>query len=107
MRNLLTGLVIAVVIPILLVTIGLAHFCNRRICRRRKEKNVIARQDRNDTGGGEENSHLYFQLKAELDDEQRKHEMEAIEVIHELDGENEIREMPSEEIEKTCVIDRS
>ena len=33
--------------------------------------------------------------------------MEAIEIIYEVDGEDEIRGMPSEEIEKTCVGDRS
>ena len=107
MSNLIIGLVVAVVVLKLLVMIGLAHFCNKRKCRRRKVKNAIARQDSNETVGGKGKPQLYFQLKAELDDEQRRHEMEAIEAIHELDGENEIREMPSEEIEKICVADRS
>ena len=91
------GIIIGIVIPILLVTMGLACFCIVRKRRRKRDGAAIALQDTEGEGG---NPQLYFQQKAELDDEQRRHEMEAAEVRYEMDGEDAIHEMPVEERER-------
>lgn len=90
-------IVVGIVILILLVTMGLAYFCIVRKLRRERDGAAIAHQN---TEGEGENPQLYFQQKAELDDEQRRHEIEAVEVRYEMDGEDEIHEMPVEEREK-------
>ena len=40
---------------------------------------------------------MYFQRKVELDDDQRRHELEAIKIRYEMEGEDRIHEMPVEE----------
>lgn len=72
--------------------------------RRRRKKQQITEADMsvNGTAGEGGNAQLYFQQKAELDDEQRRHEMEAVEVRYEMDGEDEIHEMPVGESETHC-----
>ena len=75
---------------------GLACFCIVRKRWRKRDGAAIAHQN---TEGERENPQLYFQQKAELDDEQRRHEMEAVEVRYEKDGEDELHEMPVEERE--------
>lgn len=88
------GLTIAIVVPVLLVTIGLAYFCIRRKDRRRKDEDVIANQDLTKTDDEGEYAQLYLQQKVELDDEQRRHEMEAVDISYEMEVEDEMHEMP-------------
>lgn len=94
-------MIVAIIVPILLVTIGLAYFCIRRKRRRRKDKVVTAHNDVNGTDGEGENPQLYLQQKVELDDEQRRHEMEATEIRYEMEGEDEIQELSVEERERS------
>ena len=95
-NKLIIGLVIAVVIPVLLGTMALAYHCFVRRRRRRKYETATGHQGLNNANDDGENSQLYFQQKVELDDEQRRHEMEAVEVRHEMQGEDEIHEMPAD-----------
>ena len=96
-RNLIIGLVVAIVAVILLANIGLAYFCIFQ--RRRRKRDEAARIDREKTksDGEGENPQLYLQQKVELDDEQRRHEMEAAELKYEVQGVDEIHEMPADE----------
>ena len=98
--KLVIGLIVAIVVPVLLVTIGLAYFCIKRKRRRRKDEVVTAQNDVNGTDGEGENPQLYFKQKVELDDEQRRHEMETTEIRYEMEGEDERLEMPGEERER-------
>ena len=75
--------VVAIVIVLILATAGLANFCIKR--KRRRWEIGIA------TAG--EKPQMYFQQKAELDDEQQRHEMEAVEVRYEMEGESGIHEI--------------
>lgn len=63
---------------------------------RRQKETATAHQDSDRTDGEADDSQMYFQRKVELDDEQRIHEMEAVEIRFELEGDDEIREMPVE-----------
>lgn len=94
-RKLIVGLVVAILAPIILVTIGLSTLYIIRRRRRRKEEAAISSQDVGKDEGG--NPQLYFQQKVELDDEQRRHDMEAVEIRYEMEGEDEIHELPVEE----------
>ena len=93
--KLIIGLAVTIAVSILLATIGLAYFYNMRKRRRRKDHPANPHHDARESEGEEENSLLYFQQKAELDAEQRRHEMAAIEVRYELEGDFEIRGMPA------------
>ena len=79
------------------------HICfDYSIFRKRqgmKGKAATVPQDINKTEGEGQDPRLYFQQKAELDVEQRRHEMEAVEARYELEGDNEIREIPADERE--------
>ena len=86
-------------VPILLVTIGLAYLCIRRKRRRRKDEVVTAHNIVNKTDGEGQSPQLYFQQKVELDDEQRRHEMEATEIRYEMEGKDEIHELSVKERE--------
>lgn len=96
MTKLIIEIVVGIVIPILLVITGLANFYIVRKRRRRRDEAGIAHQD---TEGEGQDPQLHFQQKAELDDEQRRHEMEAVEMRFEMDGKDAIHEMPIEERE--------
>ena len=101
--KLVIGLVVALVVVILLVIIGLVYYSVMRKRRRMKDEVAKAHQDNvneADSQGG--NPQLYFQHKVELDDEQRRHEMEAVELRHELQGLDEIHEMPADEGDRHC-----
>ena len=99
--KLVTGLIAAIVVPVLLVTIGLACFYIKRKRRRRKDETVTAHNDVNETDDKGENPQLYFQQKVELDAEQRKQEMEVIEIRYEMEKKNEIHEMSVEKRERS------
>ena len=101
--KLVIGLVVALVVVFLLVTMGLVHYCIVRKRRRRKDEAAKAHQDdANGPGGQGGNPQLYFQDKVELDDEQRRHEMEAVELRHEVQGLDEIHEMPADKGDRHC-----
>ena len=91
-RKLITGLVVAIVVPIILIALSLVYYIQRR--RQRKKRAPTPSQDVGKREG--EDAQLYFQQKVELDDEQRRHEMEAVEIRYEMEGEDQIREMPVE-----------
>ena len=91
-RKLIIGLVVAVFVSIILIALSLVYFIRRR--GRTKERAPISNQDVGKREG--EDAQLYFQQKVELDDEQRRHEMEAVETRYEMEGEDEIHEMPVE-----------
>ena len=91
-RKLIIGLVVAIVVPIVLIALSLVYFIRRR--RRRKERAPTSSQDNENREG--KDAHLYFQQKVELDDEQRRHEMEAVGIRYEMEGEDDIQEMPVE-----------
>lgn len=94
-KKLTTSLVVAIVVPIILVTLGLSWFCLVRRHRKRKEEAAVSAQDvREDQG---DHTQMYFQQKVELDDEQRRHEMEANELRYEMEGEDTIHELAGEE----------
>ena len=86
------GLVVAIVVPIVLIALSLVYFIRRR--RQRKERAPSINQDVGKREG--EDAQLYFQQKVELDDEQRRHEMEAVEIRYEMEGDNEVHEMAME-----------
>ena len=92
-RNLIIGLVVAIVTVVLLANIGLAYFCIRR---RRKDAASKADHEKNKSDGEGDNPQLYLQQKVELDDEQRRHEMEAAELMYEVQGVDEIHELPAD-----------
>lgn len=81
----------AIVVPIILVTLGLSLFCIIRKRRKREKEAVASNQD--DSG----DTQLYLEQKAGLDDEQRRHEMEATELRYEMEGEDRIYELPAED----------
>lgn len=61
-----------------------------------KEEAAVSPQDiREDEG---DHKQMYFQQKVELDDEQRRHEIEANEVRYEMEGEDRIHELPGKEV---------
>ena len=95
--KLIIGLVVAVVIAILLVTIGFAYLCIMRKRRRRQDAIAKAHDDVNKSGDESVNPPLYLQENVELDDEQRRHEMEAVEPRHEMQGADKIYEMSAGE----------
>ena len=86
------GLVVAIFVPIVLIALSLVYFIRRR--RQRKGKASASSQDVGKREG--EDAQLYFQQKVELDDEQRRHDMEAVEIRYEMEGEDQIHEMPVE-----------
>lgn len=89
------GIVVAIVVPISLITIGLSLLSIIRK-RRKREKEAVARNQDNikDDSG---DTQLYLQQKVELDDKQRRHEMEAIELRYEMEREDRIYELPAED----------
>ena len=91
-KKLIIGLVVAIVVPVILIALSLVYYIRRR--RQRKKRAPTPSQDVGKREG--EDAQLYFQQKVELDDEQRRHEMEAVEIRYEMEGEDEIREMPVE-----------
>lgn len=94
-KNLTIGLVVGIVVPIILITLGLSSFCLVRRRRKRKGEAAVSAQDvREDQG---DHTQMYFQQKVELDDEQRRHEMEAAELRYEMEGEDTIQELRGEE----------
>lgn len=56
---------------------------------------VVPTQDASIDEG--QNTQLYFQQKVELDDEQRRHEIEAIELRYEVEGDDTACEIPGNE----------
>ena len=96
-NKLIIGLAVAITVLVLLVSIGLASFYIVRKRRRRKREALTAHQDVNDTKGERHTPPMYLQQKVELDDEQRRHEMEATYTRHELEGADKIHEMPAGE----------
>ena len=100
--KLVIGLVVGIVNSIAMFVLGLSYFCIMRRRRRKKQQLTEADMNVNGTAGGGGNVESYFQQKADLDDEQRRHEMEAVEVRYEMDGEDEIHEMSVEERETHC-----
>ena len=101
--KLIIGLAVAITVLVLLVTIGLASFYIVRKRRRRKRETITAHQAVSNTNGERHNPQMYLQQKVELDDEQRRHEMEATDTRYELEGADEIREMPTGERERRSV----
>ena len=95
--KLIIGLAVAIAVLVLLVSIGLASFYIVRKRRRRKREAIIAHQDVNNTNSEKHSPQMYIQQKVELDDEQRRHEMEATYARYELEGANKIYEMPAGE----------
>ena len=95
-KNLIIGLVVAIVAMILLVSMGLACFCLVRRRRRRIDEAIKANYEKNKDDGEGENPQLYLQQKVELDDGQRRHEMEAAELRYEVQGVDEIHELPAD-----------
>ena len=95
-RNLIVGLVVAIVTVILLVSMGLAYFCLVRRRRRRMNEVIKADHGKNKHDGEGENPQLYLQQKVELDDGQQRHEMEAAELRYEVQGVDEIHELPAD-----------
>ena len=95
--NLVDGLVFGIITPIAVIAMGLQYyFCIKRKLRRRKQRFMRAEVSRGKAHLEGDSPHLYFQQKAELDDEQRRHEMEAVEVRYEMEGEGEIRQITVE-----------
>lgn len=92
-ENLITGIVFGVVTPVTVVAMGLYYFCITRRTQRRKQQFTASKVDSKKARIEGDNVQLYFQQKAELDDEQRRHEMEAVEVRYEMEGESEIQEI--------------
>ena len=90
------GLVIAVVTVVLVIIIGLAYFCIARKRRRKTDEAAKADREKNKSDGQGENPQLYFQQKVELDDGQRRHEMEAAKLMYEVQGVDEIHELPAD-----------
>lgn len=81
----------------LLVTIGSARLCITRKRRRRKGEYAKVHHGADKSSSeGDESPQLYLQQKAELNDEQRRHEMEAVELRYEMQGADEIHELPAE-----------
>ena len=95
-RNLIIGLVVAIVTVILLANIGLAYFCIVRKRRRRTDAATKADREKNKSDGEVGNPQLYLQQKVELDDEQRRHEMATVELRYEVQGMDEIHELPAD-----------
>ena len=91
-RKLIIGFVVAIVVSVILVTIFLSSFCIFRRRRRRKEETAASNRSAGRDEGND--TQLYFQQKVELHDEQRRHEKEALELRHEMEGEDRIYEMP-------------
>ena len=87
-KKLIIGLVVAIAISVILVTIDLSSFCIFRRRRRRKEETAASNRSAGRDEGND--TQLYFQQKVELHDEQRRHEMEALELRHEMEGEDRI-----------------
>lgn len=81
---------------------GSARVCIMRKRRQRKDDFAKAHHNVDKSGGEGENPQLYLQQKAELDDEQRRHEMEAVELRYEMQGADEIHELPAGECDKHC-----
>ena len=74
---------------------SLFSFCIIRRRRRRKEEATTAVQD---VGEDEvDETQMYLQRKVELNDNQRRHEMEAVDIRYELEGEDIIHEISGEE----------
>lgn len=96
-RNLIIGLVVAIVTAVILANIGLAYFCIFQKRRRKRDEAARVERENNNSDGECENPQLYLQQKVELDDEQRRHEMEAAELRYEVQGMDEIHEMPADE----------
>ena len=96
-KNLIIGLVVAIVAVMLFASIGLAYFCIFQKRRRKRDETAKIDRERNNSDGEGENPHMYLQQKVELDDEQRRHEMEAAELRYEVQGVDEIHEMPADE----------
>ena len=95
-KNLIIGLVVAILTVVLLVSIGLAYLCLVRRRRRRRDEATKTDHEKNNHDGEGENPQLYLQQKVELDDEQRRHEMEAAELRYEIQGVDEIHELPAD-----------
>lgn len=73
------------------------------IRKQRRRKEEATAKSSLDAGKDEsENPQLYFQQKAELDDEQRRHEMEALELVHEMEGDDRVHEMAGDEDRRGC-----
>ena len=89
-RKLIIGLVLAVAVVFLLVTMGSSRLCIMRKRQRRRNEFAKAYHDVDKSGGEGENPQLYLQQKAELDDEQWRHEMEAVELRYEMQGADEV-----------------
>lgn len=81
---------------------GSARVCIMRKRRQRKDEFAKAHHNIDNSGGEGEKPQLYLQQKAELDDEQRRHEMEAVELRYEMQGADEIHELPAGECDKNC-----
>lgn len=93
------GLVVAITVLVLLFTIGLGSCCVIRKRRRRKNEIIVAHQAASEIVDERLKPQMYIGQKVELDDEQRRYEMEAIDTRFELEGANEICEMPAGERE--------
>lgn len=90
MSKLVVGLAVGIAVLVLLVPIGLALLCTIRRRRRRKDKVATVHQGVDRTGGEGESPQSCFQQNVEFVDEQRRHEMETIEIRYELQGEDDI-----------------
>ena len=97
--KLIIGLVIAITALILLVMVGLGSCCMIRKRRRWKNTCIATRQAASETSNERQNTQMYIGLKVELDDEQRKHELEATEIRRELEGSGMIQEIAGEKME--------
>ena len=85
-----TGVVIPVV-AIISLLLGILLYLRRR--RKRSESGK-------DTHGPEEETQPYLQQKAELEaEEKRRLELEAVEVRYEMDGRDNVNEMPGNDVE--------
>ena len=65
--------------------------------RRGKKEEAIASNQNTGQDEGNNDAQPYFQQKGELDDEQRIHEMDAVEPRYEMEGDDRIHEIPVEE----------
>ena len=95
--KLIIGLAVAIAVLVLLVTTALASFHMVRKRRRRKRETITAHQDVSNNDSEGHSPQMYLQQKVELDDEQRRHEMEATHARYELEGADKIHEMPAGE----------
>ena len=97
-KKLIIGLVATAGASVIAIVVLVIVFSLLLVVRRRqlrKTEVVVPTQDASIDEG--QNTQLYFQQKVELDDEQRRHEIEAVELRYEVEGDDTAREIPGDE----------